>query len=302
MFRLRRVPNINFMDRRRVALLISGAMVALSVILLLTRGLNLGIDFSGGTVFQVVFQKDVDVHDVRSVLSEFGLGNSVIQKSEDGSFVVRAKILSREEQTEVFNALRKSLGDMNVVRIESVGPTIGKELRRQAFIALLLALGGILLYITLRFKFDFAVVSVLALIHDSLVVLGFYSLLWKEINLPFIAAILTIVGYSLNDTIVVLDRVRENLRLASRKFDLKTLINMSINQTLSRTINTSLTTLLPVLTLYLFGGEVLSNFALALLLGIIVGTYSSIYIAGALLVEWDLRKRRRSVSLRVTRA
>ncbi|MBC7239988.1 MAG: protein translocase subunit SecF, partial [Chloroflexi bacterium] len=196
------------------------------------------------------------------------------------------------------DALRKAFGNMTILRIESVGPAIGEELRRQAAWALLLALGGILIYITLRFKLDFAVVSVLALIHDSLIVLGFYSLLWKEINLPFIAAILTIVGYSLNDTIVVLDRVRENLRVASRKFDFKTLINMSINQTLSRTINTSLTTLLPVLTLYLFGGEVLSNFALALLLGIIVGTYSSIYVAGALLVEWNLRKRRRPATLR----
>ncbi|MBC7332028.1 MAG: protein translocase subunit SecF [Synergistetes bacterium] len=302
MFFLKKVPNINFMDKRKIAFFISGSLVVLSLILLLTRGLNLGIDFAGGTVFQLAFQKDLGVHDVRAVLSEFGLGNSVIQKSEDGSFVVRTKNLTREEQTEIFDALRKAFGNMTILRIESVGPAIGEELRRQAAWALLLALGGILIYITLRFKLDFAVVSVLALIHDSLIVLGFYSLLWKEINLPFIAAILTIVGYSLNDTIVVLDRVRENLRVASRKFDFKTLINMSINQTLSRTINTSLTTLLPVLTLYLFGGEVLSNFALALLLGIIVGTYSSIYVAGALLVEWNLRKRRRPATLRATRA
>ncbi len=301
---LRNVPNINFMDRRRIAFIISGTLVLLSLILLSVRGLNLGIDFKGGTVFQFTLAKSAQVSDVRSVLSRFGLGNSVIQKASDGSFVVKAKSLGRETQLKIFNALKKKFGGINILRIESVGPVIGKELRRQAFIALILALGGILIYITLRFKFDFAVVSVLALIHDSLIVLGAYSLLWKEINLPFIAAILTIVGYSLNDTIVVLDRVRENLRAASRKFDYKTLINMSINQTLSRTINTSLTTLLPVLTLYLFGGEVLSNFALALLLGIIVGTYSSIYVAGALLVEWNLRKKAkgRSPALRTTRA
>ncbi len=301
---LRNVPNINFMDRRRIAFIISGTLVLLSLILLSVRSLNLGIDFKGGTVFQFTLAKSAQVSDVRSVLSRFGLGNSVIQKASDGSFVVKAKSLGRETQLKIFNALKKKFGGINILRIESVGPVIGKELRRQAFIALILALGGILIYITLRFKFDFAVVSVLALIHDSLIVLGAYSLLWKEINLPFIAAILTIVGYSLNDTIVVLDRVRENLRAASRKFDYKTLINMSINQTLSRTINTSLTTLLPVLTLYLFGGEVLSNFALALLLGIIVGTYSSIYVAGALLVEWNLRKKAkgRSPALRTTRA
>lgn len=302
MFLLKGVPNINFMDRRRLAFLISGVMIVLSLLSLAIRGLNLGVDFAGGTVFQVAFQKDFDVADIRVVLSQFGLGNSVIQKSEGNSFVIRTRNLTREEQMTVFDGLRKSLGELNILRIESVGPVIGEELRRQAFIALMLALGGILIYITLRFKFDFAVVSVLALIHDSLIVLGFYSLLREEINLPFVAAILTIVGYSLNDTIVVLDRVRENLRLASRKFDFRTLINMSINQTLSRTINTSLTTLLPVLTLYFFGGEVLSNFALALLIGIIVGTYSSIYVAGALLVEWDLRRRKRPATLRVTRA
>lgn len=302
MFLLKGAPNINFMDRRRLAFLISGAMIVLSLLSLGIRGLNLGVDFAGGTVFQVAFQRDFDVADIRVILSQFGLGNSVIQRSEDNSFVIRTRNLTREEQTNVFDGLRKSLGELNILRIESVGPVIGEELRKQALIALVLALCGILIYITLRFKFDFAVVSVLALIHDSLIVLGFYSLLWKEINLPFVAAILTIVGYSLNDTIVVLDRVRENLRLASRKFDFKTLVNMSINQTLSRTINTSLTTLLPVLTLYFFGGEVLSNFALALLIGIIVGTYSSIYVAGALLVEWDLRRRKRPATLKVTRA
>ncbi|MCS7233039.1 MAG: protein translocase subunit SecF [Synergistetes bacterium] len=301
MFFLKDVPNINFMGSRKLAFIISGALIVLSLFSLWLRGLNLGIDFAGGTVFQVTFQKDFDVADIRVVLSQFGLGNSVIQKSEDGSFIIKTKNLGKEEQIAVFDALRKDLGELNILRIESVGPIIGEELRKQAFVALVIALLGILIYITLRFKFDFAVVSVLALIHDSLIVLGFYSLLWKEINLPFIAAILTIIGYSLNDTIVVLDRVRENLRVASRKFDFKTLINMSINQTLSRTINTSLTTLLPVLTLYLFGGEVLSNFALALLLGIIIGTYSSIYIAGALLVEWDLRRRRRPATLKVTR-
>ncbi|MCD6364156.1 MAG: protein translocase subunit SecF [Synergistetes bacterium] len=301
---LRNVPKINFMDRRKIAFMISGALVLLSLVLLSVRGLNLGIDFKGGTVFQFTLAQNAHVSDVRAVLSQFGLGNSVIQKASDGSFVVKAKSLGRETQLKIFNALKKRFGEINILRIESVGPVIGKELRRQAFIALVLALGGILLYITMRFKFDFAVVSVLALIHDSTIVLGAYSLLWKEINLPFIAAILTIVGYSLNDTIVVLDRVRENLRAASRRFDYKTLINMSINQTLSRTINTSLTTLLPVLTLYLFGGEVLSNFALALLLGIIVGTYSSIYVAGALLVEWNLRRKTkgRSPALRTTRA
>lgn len=292
-----KAPSINFMDRRIIAYVISGVLIALSLISLMVRGLNLGIDFQGGTVIQFTLPKDADVADIRVLLSQFGLGNSVIQKSDDGSFIVKTRNLEKEEQLNVFDTIRKTFEGLNLLRIESVGPIIGKELRSQAFIALLIALLGILIYITLRFKFDFAVVSVLALMHDSLIVLGFYSLLWKEINLPFIAAILTIVGYSLNDTIVVLDRVRENLRVASRKFDLKTLVNMSINQTLSRTINTSLTTFLPVLTLYLFGGEVLSNFALAFLIGIIVGTYSSIYVCGALLVDWDLRRRRKKTAV-----
>jgi len=173
-------------------------------------------------------------------------------------------------------------------RLEKVGPVVGEHLRHQAFVALAIALAGILAYVTVRFRFRFAVVSVAALIHDAIITLGVFSLTGREVSLPFIAAILTIVGYSLNDTIVVLDRVRENWKDLRPK-GIITVINDSINQTLSRTINTSLTTFLPVLTLFIWGGPVIANFAFALLIGIVVGTYSSIYIAGTLLGEWYTR-------------
>jgi preprotein translocase subunit SecF len=185
--------------------------------------------------------------------------------------------------------MKKKDAGVNVLRIEKVGPVVGKQLRKEAVVAVAVALVGILLYITVRFRFRFAVVSVVALLHDTLLTLGLFSLLGREVSLPFIAAILTVVGYSLNDTIVVLDRVRENWKDLRSK-GIVHILDLSINQTLSRTINTSLTTLLPVTALFLWGGAVISDFSLALLAGILVGTYSSIYIAGALLCEWNLRK------------
>ena len=183
---------------------------------------------------------------------------------------------------------KKDFGELKILKIDKVGPVVGKELRNQAFIALGLALAGILIYMAFRFKFRFGVAAVLSLVHDSILMLGMYSLTGKEVSVAFIAAILTVVGYSLNDSIVVLDRVRENWTSVRTKGVVE-LVDMSINQTLARTINTSVTTLLPVIAMYLFGGEVISNFAFAFLVGIIVGTYSSVYVASGIVAEWYLR-------------
>ena len=273
------------MKYRKKAILLSLVCMLLSIGLMLTRGLNLGIDFTGGNVVQVEFEQSPSIEDVRSVLSAVGQGNSIIQSYSDRGIIIRISANEESARKEAVDALRAKYPGMQVVRLEKVGPVVGAELRQEAMIALFLALAGILAYITVRFQFRFAVVSVAALVHDAVITLGIFSLTGMEISSPFIAAILTIVGYSLNDTIVILDRVRENWKNL-RVQGIGELLNSSINQTLSRTINTSLTTLLPVIALFIWGGEVLRSFSFALLVGVLVGTYSSIFIASALLAEW----------------
>jgi preprotein translocase subunit SecF len=289
MFIKKRDWKINFMGIRRKALLLSAVLILASLGLLVTRGLNLGIDFSGGHLVQAEFSEPVAVADVRSLLAGIGQEQAVIQGYGDNGMIVRLRSSADDRQVEtVIDTLRENYSGMEVLRLEKVGPVVGETLRRQAVIAVVIALAGILLYITVRFRFRFAVSSVMALLHDAIITLGVFSLTGREISLPFIAAILTIVGYSLNDTIVVLDRIRENWK-GLRKEGILPLINRSINQTLSRTLNTSLTTFLPVLALFLWGGPVIANFAFALIVGIIVGTYSSIYVSGTILGEWYLR-------------
>lgn len=277
--------SINFMKIRRIALLLSAVLILGSISLLMFRGLNLGIDFKGGNLLQIELPEPTNVSEVRSAMSEAKAEQAVIQAYSDRGFIIRLKTDSDEEVNKVISVMKSKYPGMELLRLEKVGPVVGQALRKQALIAVCVALLGILAYITFRFRFRFAVVSVLALIHDSLITLGVFSLTGREISLPFIAAILTIVGYSLNDTIVVLDRIRENWKHVSKE-GIINVLNMSINQTLSRTINTSLTTFLPVTALFIWGGPVIANFAFAIMVGIIVGTYSSIYIASALLAEW----------------
>jgi preprotein translocase subunit SecF len=284
--------NIDFMKSRKKALVLSAVVVIASVILLLTRGLNLGIDFTGGNLLQLKFQTPVEVGELRDILSDVGESQSVIQAYSEKDFIIRMNAEEEAARKEVLQAVRDKHPDVELLRFEKVGPVVGEQLRKEAFIAVCLALMGILAYITIRFQFRFAVVSVLALLHDSLITLGIFSLTGREISLSFIAAILTIVGYSLNDTIVVLDRVRENWKHL-KPWGIVKLVNVSLNQTLSRTVNTSVTTFLPVLAFFLLGGPVLANFSLALLIGIVVGTYSSIFIAGSLLSEWYERSTTR---------
>jgi len=281
--------NINFMKYRRLALLGSTLLVLVSIVLLITRGLNFGIDFTGGMLLQLEFDSPVSVAEVRGSLDKIGFGSSVIQAYSEKGVLIRLKTDQESDQKKIVSSLHETLGkNVKVLRTEVVGPVAGSQLRKSAMLATSLALLAMLAYITFRFQFRFAVGGVVALVHDVIITLGIFSITYHEVSMPFIAGMLTLVGYSINDTIVVFDRVRENFKNL-KQWGIVDLFNNSINQVLSRTINTSLTTLFPVITLFLWGGEVISDFSMALLVGIIVGTYSSIYIAGTIVVEWYLR-------------
>jgi preprotein translocase subunit SecF len=278
--------NFNFIKNRKIAYLLSAVIILVGLVSIIFQGFNYGIDFAGGTLLQVKFEKPISTGEVRQVLGEFNLSQSTIQNLSKNEFLVRTERLDSERRKEILSAFKEKLANLDLLRVETVGPVIGKDLKRLAIYALLFAFIGIVIYITIRFEFKFSIISILALFHDCLIVLGIFSLLQKEITISIIAAVLTIVGYSLNNTIVILDRLRENIKFKTRE-PFENLINMSINQSLSRTINTALTTIIPILALYFFGGNILSDFALALFLGMVAGTYSSIFIASPLLLEWN---------------
>ena len=289
----------DFIKNRRIVYIISAVIILISLISIIFQGFNYGIDFAGGTLLQIRFDKSVFTTEVRNVLSEFNLSQSTIQNLSENEFVIRTEKIDSEQRKEILSAFRENLAGLDILRVESVGPVIGENLKKLALYALLFAFIGIILYITMRFEFKFSIISILALLHDCLIVLGIFSLLQKEITISIIAAILTIIGYSLNNTIVILDRLRENIKFKTRE-PFENLINLSINQSLSRTINTALTTILPVLALYFFGGNILSDFALALFLGMIAGTYSSIFVASPLLLEWNKIFKIRQKGIRIT--
>lgn len=280
--------NFQFMKYRKILVGLSLICIAVSIALLCTKGLNLGVDFTGGLVLQVKFDQPTDIANVRSALSKIGQGNATIQAFDQNDVLLRFQAQDEQVRKNVLAVLSTDIGSYKILRVDKIGPVVGKELRAQAGYSLFLALAGILIYMAYRFRLRFGAAAVAALMHDVILMLGAYSLTGKEISVTFIAAVLTVAGYSLNDSIVVLDRIRENWG-SVRNVGIEKLVNTSVNQTLSRTINTSVTTLLPVMAMFLFGGEVISNFAFAFLVGIAVGTYSSIYIASSLLVEWYSR-------------
>lgn len=281
--------HIDFMKHRKFALTLSLVLVVASLALLFTKGLNLGIDFTGGNVIQTEFDTRPDIAEVRDVISSIVAKGAMIQNFGDKGIIIRTNEDTEESRENVVKALTAKYPDMKVTGFEKVGPVVGGELRRQAVIGVTIALVAILIYITLRFQFRFAVVSVVPLVHDVIIALGFFSLTQMEIGSSFIAAILTIVGYSLNNTIIILDRVRENWGTLSRE-GIVALVNKSLNQTLARTINTTLTTLFPVIALCVWGGPVLMAFSYAMLVGMIAGTWSSMMVATGLLCEWQLKK------------
>lgn len=281
-----RDKNFDFIKNRKIAYTISAVIILVGLISIIFHGFNFGIDFSGGTLLQLRFDKSVSTAEIRKVLGEFNLSQSTIQNLSENEFIIRTENIDSERRKDILSVLKEKLANPEVLRMETVGPIIGEDLKRSSLYALIFAFIGIILYVTLRFEFKFSVVSVLALLHDCLIVLGIFSLLRKEISIQVVAAILTIIGYSVNNTIIILDRLRENIKFKARE-TFENLINLSINQTLNRTIFTTLTTIFPILTLYFFGGIILSDFALALLLGMVAGTYSSIFIASPLLIEWN---------------
>lgn len=282
-----RNTNIDFMGRRRLALMGSVALLAAALLALGIRGLNFGIDFTGGTLIEVGYPEAADLDPVRDALAASGFGDAIVQHFGTSRDVLvrlapHAERSQAQLSTTVLNALRQASNGEGVQmrRVEFVGPQIGEELTEQGGLAMLIALGAILLYVALRFEYRFALGSVAALAHDVLIVLGFFALFQLEFNLVVLAAVLAVIGYSLNDTIVVFDRMRENFRKI-RKGAPEQIMNASVNQTLSRTVMTSVTTLLVLLALLLLGGEVISGFASALIAGVVIGTYSSIFVASS---------------------
>jgi preprotein translocase subunit SecF len=279
--------------KKKIWFLISALVILPGLFSLLLQGLNLGIDFTSGTLFHLGFAQPVTEIEVRSVLSQFGLEQSSIQSSTGNVFLIRTENMEEAKRQEVMSALKEQLGEFTIMQAQNVGPIISGELRNAAFLALAVATVLMIAYITIRFEFKFAIAGILALIHDVLVVLGVFSLFQIQIDSTFVAAILTIVGYSINDTIVIFDRIRENLK-GYRKGFVGPLANVSINQVLLRCINTSVTTLLAVCAVLFFGGDTTRVFALAIFIGIVAGTYSSIFIATNIWVAWrDLDEHKR---------
>ncbi len=288
--------NIDFIGKRKIALTISALMILASIGLLAIKGLNFGIDFTGGTLVEVKFQQAPKIADVRDALSPKGYGNAVIQEfGSPEEILIRVQNREGEKSSTISTAILGGLNEkftaadaVEMRRVEYVGPQVGEELTRAGIMAVVIAMFAILLYVTVRFEFRFALGADAALLHDITIVLGLFALTGKEFTLPVIAALLTVIGYSLNDTIVVFDRIRENFA-ANRKRktpeDEVVVVNAAINQTLARTLMTSLTTLLVVAALFFLGGEVIHDFAFALIMGILVGTYSSIYIASPVMLS-----------------
>lgn len=286
--------NIDFMRVGRPALMVSGGLVLAALLIFLLRGMNWGLDFTGGTMVEVGYPQPVEIPTVREMLAEAGFDNAQTQHFGTSSEVLirippRDELNSAELSTQVLTALRSVDPDVEMRRVEFVGPQVGDELVEQGGLAMLYALIGILIYVTLRFEWRLAVGTILALTHDALITIGLFSLFWIEFDLTVLAAVLAVIGYSVNDSVVVLDRIRENFR-RMRKGSTIDIVNASVNQTLTRTLVTSGTTLLAVLVLLIFGGPVIRNFALALLIGIGIGTYSSIYVATASALALGLKR------------
>ena len=281
--------NIDFISKQKITGFLSIALIVAGIASLIMKGGPLlSIDFTGGTVAQVKFEKPVELGQLRETLSDYGFkGAEIVEFGSPDEILIKTQFSG--SSSEISEKLTLALGNsFTLRRVESVGPKIGKELQKDALVAISLALMMILIYIAFRFDAYYALGSVMALIHDVLITLGVFSLLDYEINLSIIAAFLTIVGYSLNDTIVVFDRIRENIPKFMKK-TLNDVVNISLNETLNRTVITSLTTMMVVVILFLWGGKVINLFAFALIIGVFVGTYSSLFVASPVMVYFEKR-------------
>lgn len=300
--RLIRDTNIGFVYKRRLFFALSGILILASIAAIVARGgFNYGVDFTGGSLIQVRFQKQVTTEEVRSALAEIGEAGAMIQRDERGDFLIRARSTAIGGGESFATAIGRQFGtsfpgnDFEVLREETVGPQISKELQGKVLLAVLIGLVGILIYVSFRFDFRFGTGAVLSLIHDTLIVLGFIALFNREVSITTFAALLTMIGYSVNDTIVVSDRIREDIR-KMRKESFATLVNLAINQVLNRTLVTSLTTLCVTLALFFLGAAAIKDFAFVMTIGVVIGTYSSIFVVANSVVEWEAKfpsKRRR---------
>ena len=286
--------NIDFSSFFKKANLFSSLLFISSIVFIVFKGLNYGIDFKGGTLIEIRAENiNLNISDIRSTLRNFNIGDiNVKEFGKKGDYLIK---IENAENKDLIPKLKKKLienlqSEINFRRVEKVGPKVSSELLKSGLIAISLSLGAMLFYIWIRFEWQFSLGSILAIFHDVIITIGIFSMLSLEINLSIIAAVLTIVGYSMNDTVVIFDRVRENLKKYS---DIKIyeLTNISINETLSRTLITSITTLLALLSIFFFGGEILKGFSLAMIFGVIFGTYSSIYIANTVLVRLKVSQK-----------
>jgi preprotein translocase subunit SecF len=285
---------MKFIEYRKIWFGISGVFIILGMIFLAFNGLNLGIDFAGGTIININLHQTFEVSEIREIIDSFDKAADITYSGEERQEVIiqTQESFTKEQREEIFSLFQEKydLEDKDLLSIEQVEPAIGGELKRQVFIALSVAIVAMLIYIAFRFELAFGFAAIIALTHDLLVVLAFYAIAGIQVNAPFIAAMLTILGYSINDTIVIFDRIREN-RKKFKKNDYINLINTSITQSLPRTINTSVTSLITITALYILGVEAIRSFALPLIVGFVAGTYSSIFIASPI---WYLLKTRKT--------
>lgn len=286
---------IKIVEKRKIWYIISALVIICGLISLFTQRLNLGIDFTGGNITEVKLKENVTTAQVRDVVQAQGLTSNYIQESADGIFLIRTEVLNEKQSAELLQALEQELGDVTLLRSKKVGPTIGAELAQKALLSFAIAAVLMTLYITWRFEFKQGLAVMVGIVHDVLVTLGIVSILQLEVDSAFVAAILTIVGYTINNTIIIFDRIRENMRL---KRGLKTvdLINLSIRQTLARSINTVLAVLFVLVSLFLFGGSTIKTFVLILIIGIVAGLYSSLFVTCSLWYDMLDSKRKKKVA------
>ncbi len=289
--RLRDKMPFHFIKLRRIWYAISAVIILAGIVSLATRGLNLGIDFTGGSLLDLNFNQPVTVQQVREVLGDFGLESASIQQSGENTFLIRTRELSEAENNNLIQSLEEKIGEVNVRRSERVGPVIGRELIQKAVLALVVAAVLMIIYITWRFEFKQGIAAIVAVLHDVLVVLGVFSILQLEVNSAFVAAILTVIGYSINDTIVIFDRIRENVLYMKKGMAFEDVINASLWQTLARSINTVLTVEFILVALLFLGGATIQAMVIALLAGVTSGAYSSIFTASP--VFFDLKRTER---------